>query len=158
MSKIYKPHINGKPKRQGTHQCHYLGPIVVVVAEKLDPIVGQLCFRRNFQTARNRQKGTIEMSSGGQKIVERSNGLAGNGLNYQKIKKNTVFHFGRRRLAGPILARLPDVGLETSRPASSGCPPPLCPARVAGGRPVVPPLVQTPTARKWFKNDLTRCS
>ena len=43
-------------------------------------------------------------------------------------------------------------------PAGSfGCPPPPCPARVAGGRPVVPPLVQTPTARKW-SNSPTWCS
>ena len=35
--------------------------------------------------------------------------------------------------------------------------PSSCSVRVAGGWPVVPPLVQTPTARKW-SNDLTWCS
>ena len=77
-SKIYKSHINGKPKRPGTHQYHYLGPTVVVVAEKLDPTVGQLCFHRNFQTVGNLQKGTTGMSLEGLKMVERSYGLAGN--------------------------------------------------------------------------------
>ena len=56
MSKIHKPYINGKTKRPGTHQYHYLGPTVVVVAEKLDPTIGQLCFRHNFQMVRNLQK------------------------------------------------------------------------------------------------------
>ena len=60
----------------GTNQYHYLDPTVAVVAGKLDPTVGQLCFRRNFQTVRNLQKGTTEMSSGGPKMVERSYGVA----------------------------------------------------------------------------------
>ena len=82
MSKIYKPHINGKPKRPGTHQYHCLGTTVVVVAEKRDPSVGQLYFYRNFQTVRNLQKGTTEMSSEGPKMEERSYGVAGNGLKW----------------------------------------------------------------------------
>ena len=69
MSKIHKPYINGKPKKPGTHQYHYLGPTFVVVAGKLDPTAGQLCFRRIFQTVRNLQKGTTEMSSEGPKMV-----------------------------------------------------------------------------------------
>ena len=44
-----------------------------------------------------------------------------------------------------------------SRPASSGGGAPPCPARVAVWWPVVPPLVQTPTACKW-SNGLTWCS
>ena len=83
-SKIYKPYINGNTKRPGTHQYHYLGPTVAVVAEKLDLTVGQLCFRCNFQTVRNLKKGTKEMSSEGPKMVERSYGLAGNGLKWPK--------------------------------------------------------------------------
>ena len=51
MSKIYKLYINGKLKRPGTQQYPYLGPKVAVVAEKLDPIVGQLCSNR--KTVRN---------------------------------------------------------------------------------------------------------
>ena len=56
--------------------------------------------------------------------------LAENG---QKITKCPVTHSGRRRrrhFAGLILARLVAVGLEISRPDSSGCPPPICLMRV----------------------------
>ena len=53
-----------------------------MVAEKLDPTVGQLCFCRIFQTVRNLQKGTKEMSSEGPKMVEMRYGLAGNGLKW----------------------------------------------------------------------------
>ena len=76
--------------------------------------------------------------------------VAGNG---RKSQEQSGDHGGRRRrrFAGPIRARPTAVGRETSRPASSGCPPPPCPARVAGGQPVVPLLVQTLMARKWSK-------
>ena len=51
--------------------------------------------------------------------------------NGRKITKCPVTHGGRRRrFAGPIPARLAAIGREMSRPASSGCPPPICPARV----------------------------
>ena len=63
----------------------------------------------------------------------------------------------RRRFAGPIPARPATVGREKLPAGLSECPPPPCPARVAGGRPVVPPLVQTPTTRKW-SNCPTWCS
>ena len=53
-----------------------------MVAGKIDPTFGQLCFRRNFQTVRNLQKGTTEMSSKGPKMVERSYGLVENGLKW----------------------------------------------------------------------------
>ena len=79
--------------------------------------------------------------------------------NGQKSQEQSGDHGGRRRhFVCPIPARLASVGLEILLTGSSGCPPPPDPACVAGGRPVVPPLVQTPTARKWFKNCLTRCS
>ena len=55
-----------------------------MVAEKLDPTVDQLCVCRIFQTMRNLQKGTTEMSSEGPKLVERRYGLAGNGLKWPK--------------------------------------------------------------------------
>ena len=77
MSKIHKPYINGKPKRPGTHQYHYLGPKIDVVAGKIDPTFGQLCFRRNFQMVKNLQKGTTEMSSEGRKMVGRGGGGGG---------------------------------------------------------------------------------
>ena len=99
-----------------------------MVAGKLDPTVGRICFCRIFQTVMNLEKRTKEMSSEGPKMVERSNGVAGNG---RKIKKLSVTHGGRRRrFAGPIPARLAVVGHEISRPTSSGCLPPTCPARV----------------------------
>ena len=45
--------------------------------------------------------------------------------------KLPVTHGGRRRrFAGPIPARPAAVGREISRPASSGCCPPIPPARV----------------------------
>ena len=111
MSKIHKPHINGKPKRLGTHQYHYLGPTVSVVAEKLDPIVSQLYFRCNFQTVRNLQKGATEMSSEGPKMVGGRYGLAENG---RKVKKSPVTHGGRRRrFVGPIRACPAAAGRET---------------------------------------------
>ena len=54
--------------------------------------------------------------------------VAGNG---RKITKCQVTHGGRRRrFAGPIQVRPAAVGHEISRTASSGCPPPICPARV----------------------------
>ena len=84
-SKIHKPYINGKPKRPGTHQYPYLGPKVVVVAVKLDPTVGQLCFCRIFQTVRNLQKRTTRMSSEGPKMVGGRYGSAWSG---RKIQKN----------------------------------------------------------------------
>ena len=61
-------------------------------------------------------------------MVEMSYGMAGNG---RKIKKLPMTHSGRRRrFAGPIQERPAAVGREISRPASSGCPSPNCPARV----------------------------
>ena len=84
-SKIYKLYINGKPKRPGTQQYPYLGPKVVVVAEKLDPTVDQTCFRRNFQTVRNLKKRTTGMSSEGPKMGGGRYGLA---WNCRKIAKS----------------------------------------------------------------------
>ena len=79
--------------------------------------------------------------------------------NGRKNQEQSGDHGGRcRRFVGPIPARPTAVGREILPEGSSRCPPPPCTARVAGGWPVVPPLVQTPTARKWFKNGLTRCS
>ena len=89
MSKIHKPYINGKPKRPGTHQYHYLGPKVAVVAEKIDPTVGQLCFRRNFQMVRNLKKGATKMSSEGPKMVGGRYGLAENGLKWPKSQEKS---------------------------------------------------------------------
>ena len=78
-SKIYKLYINGKPKRPGTQQYPYLGSKVSMVAEKLDPTVSQICFRRIFQTVMNLKKRTTGMSSGGPKIGVKRYGSAWNG-------------------------------------------------------------------------------
>ena len=91
-------------------------------------------------------------------MVERRYGLARYGLKWPKNQERSVTHGGRRRrFAGPIPTRPAAVGREILPAGSSRCPPPPCLARVAGGRPVVPPLVQTPTARKW-SNCPTWCS
>ena len=83
-SKIYNLYINGKPKRPGTQQYPYLGPKVAVVAGKLDPTVGQICFHRIFQTVRNLLKGTTGMSSEGPKMGGGRYGSAWNGRKTSK--------------------------------------------------------------------------
>ena len=106
-----------------------------------------------FQTVKNLQIGTTEMSSGGPKMVERSyggggGGGGGNGLKWPEKQEIT----GDPRWWPPPLRR-PDSG------ASGGGftvgfvwrSPPPCLECVAGGRPVLPLLVQTPTAHKWSK-------
>ena len=85
-SKIYKLCINGKPQRQRTHQYPYLGPKVAVVARKLDPTVGQICFRRIFQTVMNLKKRTTGISSEGQKMVGERYGSAWNGRKMTKSR------------------------------------------------------------------------
>ena len=56
-----------------------------MVAKKLDPTIGQLCFCRIFQTVRNLQKGTTGMSSEGPKMVGGRYGSAWSG---RKMRKN----------------------------------------------------------------------
>ena len=84
-SKIYELYINGNSKRPRTQQYPYLGPKVAVVAKKLDPTVGQIFFRRIFQTVRNLRKGTTGMSSEGPKMMGERYGLVWNG---RKIGKS----------------------------------------------------------------------
>ena len=98
----------------------------------------------------NLQKETTEMSSGGLKMVERSYGMAGSG---RKWPKNHEFSGGSRwppppPLRRPDLVRPAAVCSEIPPAGSSGCGAPSRPAHVAGGRPVVPRLVQSLTARK----------
>ena len=73
--------------------------------------------------------------------------MAGNG---RKIKNFPVVHGGRRRrrFVGLIPARPAAVLFEIPPAGSSGCGAPSRSARVTGGRPVVPFLVQSLTARK----------
>ena len=113
-SKIYKLYINGKPKRPGTQQYPYLGPTVVVVAGKLDPTVGQTCFRRIFQTVRNLRKRTTRMSSKGQKMGGGRYGLVWNGRKIEKSgdppwrpppRSQARSRCVRRRLAGKFYRR-----------------------------------------------------
>ena len=70
--------------------------------------------------------------------------------NGRKITNFSMVHGGRcrRRFAGPIPARPAAVRREIPPAGSSGCGAPSRPARVAGGQPVVPRLVQSLTARK----------
>ena len=70
--------------------------------------------------------------------------------NGRKITNFSVVHNGRRRrgFAGPIPARPVAVRCEIPPTGSSGCGAPSRPARVAGGRPMVPRLVQSLTVRK----------
>ena len=95
------------------------------------------------------------MSSGGPKMVEMSYGLWG-GLKWpenRKIRRQTkaaVVVFSDQ-----IPARPASVGREISRPASSGGGAPPRPVRVALWWPMVPPFVQSPTARNG-PNDPTR--
>ena len=74
-----------------------------------------------------------------------------------KSKNPVTNRSSRRRVADQIPDRPASVGREISRPVSSGCCATPCPARVAVWWPVVPLLVQTPTARKW-SNGPTWCS
>ena len=46
----------------------YLGPKVAAVAGKLDPTVGQTCFRRIFQKVRNLKKMSTGMGPEGPKM------------------------------------------------------------------------------------------
>ena len=98
-SKIYKLYINENPKRPGTQQYPYLGLKVAVVTEKLDPTVGQICFRRIFQTVWNLRKRTTRMSSEGPKM---GGGRYGSTWNGQKIAKSCD---PRWRPPPPSLAR-----------------------------------------------------
>ena len=65
-----------------------------MVAGKPDLTFDRFRFRCNFQTVRNLQKGTTEMSSGGPKMVEMSYGVARkwleNGRKSQKSGDKTV--------------------------------------------------------------------
>ena len=56
-----------------------------MVAGKLDPTVGQISFRRIFQTVRNLRKGTTGMSSEGPKMV---GGRYGSAWNDRKTSKS----------------------------------------------------------------------
>ena len=68
---------------------------------------------------------------------------------WPKITNFPVVHGGcRRRFAGPIPARPAAVRREIPPEGSFGCGAPSRPARVTGGRPVVPRLVRFLTACK----------
>ena len=55
-----------------------------MVAGKLDPIVGRICFCRIFQTVKNLEKRTTEMSFEGLKMVGERYGSAWNGRKMTK--------------------------------------------------------------------------
>ena len=87
-----------------------------MVAEKLDQTVGQLCFCRIFQTVRNLQKGTTEISSEGPKMVQ---------MRYGSTKFAVAATF-----ANLIQVRPAAVGREILSAAASRRPPPPWSARV----------------------------
>ena len=109
-SKIYKPHINGKPKRPGTHQYPHLGPKVAVVAEKLDSTVGQLCFCRIFQTVRNLQKRDHENEFRGSKNGGKEVWVGLKWMKNTKIRRPKFVAVAS--FAGLIRARLTAAGRE----------------------------------------------
>ena len=120
-----------------------------MVAGKLDPTVGQLCFHRIFQTVRNLGKGTTEMSSEGQKMVGRRYGSAWNSRKTSKFGETKVA--ASALFAGPILASLEATGLEILPTWSSGGGAPPWPAHVQGWWPVTPPMAETRLVYKWVK-------
>ena len=72
--------------------------------------------------------------------------------NGRKSGKIPMTHGGRRRLfAGPILVSPAAARLEIAPAWSSGGGAPPRQVSVHCGWPESPPLVQNPTARKWFK-------
>ena len=65
-----------------------------MVAEKLDPTVGRICFCRIFQTVMNLEKRTTETSSKGPKMVEKK------GMGWSEVArkyKNPATHVGGSR-------------------------------------------------------------
>ena len=84
-----------------------------MVAEKLDPIVDQICFRRIFQTVRNMRKGTMGMSSEGQKNGGREVWVGLKWPENDKIRRPTVA--AAAAFTCPIQARPAAVGREISR-------------------------------------------
>ena len=140
-SKIYKLYINRKPKRPGTQQYPYLGPKVVVVAGKLDPTVGQICFHRIFQTVRNLRKGTTGISSESPKMGGREVWVCLEWPENIKIRRPTVA--AAAAFAGLIWASPAVVRSEIWPARSSGGGAPPWPARIARGWLETPPTAKT---------------
>ena len=127
-SKIHKPYINGKPKRPGINQYPHLGSKVVVVAQKLDPTVDQLCFCRIFQTVRNLQKWTTENEFRGSKNSGKEVWV---GLKWpEKTKIRRPKFAAAVAFTGPIRARPAVAGRKILPEATSQRPPPPWPACV----------------------------
>ena len=112
-----------------------------MVAEKLDPTVDQICFRRIFQTVRNLKKGTTGMSSEGPKIGGREVWVGLEWPKNRKIRRPTVAV--AVAFAGLIWACLAVVRRETWPAGSSGGGDPPWSTRVARGWPVTPPRAKT---------------
>ena len=97
-----------------------------MVAGKLNPTVGQLCFCRIFQTVRNLQKGTTEMSSkgpkfGGKEVWVSLKWPENTKIRHPKFAASNAF-------VDPIWASPAAAGLKFLPTWSSGRPPPPCPA------------------------------
>ena len=100
-----------------------------MVAGKLDPIVGRICFCRIFQTVMNLEKRTTEMSSEGPKMVEIKELWVG--LKWPENTKIRRPKFAAAAaFAGPIRVRPAATGRKILPAWSSGHLPPPSPARV----------------------------
>ena len=99
-----------------------------MVAEKLDPTVGRICFCRIFQTVMNMEKKDKGNEFRGSKNSGKEVWV---GL---KWPKNTKIHrpklVAAAAFAGPIRARPAAAGQKILPSWSSGRPPPPCLARV----------------------------
>ena len=96
-----------------------------MVAEKLNPTVGRICFCRIFETVMNLEKRTTEMSSEGPKMVERRYGFRPKNTKIRRPKLAAAAEF-----VSPIRARPTAVGREILRPRWSGGGALPCPTRV----------------------------
>ena len=99
-----------------------------MVARKLDPIVGRICFCRVFQTVMN-----LEKKNHGNEFKGSKNGgkEVWVGLKWPentKIRRPEVA--AAAEFAGLIQARPAAIGREILRPRSSGGGAPPCPVRV----------------------------
>ena len=92
-----------------------------MVAGKLNPTVGKICFCRIFQTVMNLEKRTTEMSSEGPKMVEKELWV---GLKWPENTKIGRPKFAAAAaFAGPIRARSAAAGRKILPAWSSGRPP-----------------------------------
>ena len=99
-----------------------------MVAEKLDPTIGQLCFCRIFQTVRNLQKKDHGNEFRGSKNGGKEVWVGFRWPKNTKIRRPKFV--AAAAFADPIQARPTAAGQEILPAAASRRPPRPCPARV----------------------------